>query len=73
MQTIELSIGGMGCQGCVRAVSSALKAVAGVESVQVDLAAGRAVVQFDAGVTGPDELIPAVEQAGYTAAVAQAA
>ena len=37
MQNITLTIGGMTCQGCANGVSRALKSVAGVDQVQVDL------------------------------------
>lgn len=73
MQTLKLTITGMGCQGCVMAVKNALKAVAGVDAVAVDLAGGAALVEYDSAVTGPDELLAAVNATGYGAALAQAA
>ena len=64
--TIELKIGGMTCNHCRMAVERALKEVPGIQAVDVDLHAGRAVV---AGAAGPDELVRAVESVGYTAEV----
>ncbi|RAI55225.1 heavy-metal-associated domain-containing protein, partial [Roseicella frigidaeris] len=40
-----LAIGGMTCGSCANAVHRALSCVPGVVSVEVDLAAGRALVQ----------------------------
>jgi copper chaperone CopZ len=71
MAEIKLNVNGMGCKGCVQPVTRALQSVAGVETAQVELGAGSAVVQFDALQTGPQELIAAVEQAGYRATASE--
>lgn len=67
MATVELSVEGMTCDACVRAVERKLSKVAGVESAHVDLAAGKAMVQYDDARAGADQLIAAVEQIGYHA------
>jgi copper chaperone len=59
-----LSITGMSCGHCVRAVTGALESVAGVESVAVDLDLGRASVEGQADI---DALIAAVVAEGYGA------
>jgi copper chaperone CopZ len=64
-EKLELEIEGMGCEGCVAAVDTALRAVPGVRTVAVDLAAGRATVEHE-GVD-PAALLRAVEKAGYDA------
>jgi uncharacterized protein len=64
-ERLELAVGGMTCQHCAAAVAQALKECRGVASVEVDLAAGRAVVggeQWDVA-----ELIAAVNALGYRA------
>ena len=63
--TVELEISGMTCNHCVARATKALEAVPGVESVQVSLEPGGAVVQGSAGV---DALVAAVKEAGYEAA-----
>ena len=63
---IELKIGGMTCSHCRMAVERALREVPGIEAVDVDLHAGRAVI---AGAAGLEELVKAVESVGYTAKV----
>lgn len=65
MQKTTLQIDGMTCQGCVKSVTRALQAVAGVTGVQVDLASGKAVVDFDQQQVTPAALTAAVEEAGY--------
>lgn len=47
----KLTIQGMKCDGCVRAVEERLKAVPGVGSVRISLAERSATVEADAGVT----------------------
>jgi len=61
--TIELAVQGMTCAHCVQTVERALRGVAGVEGVRIDLKRGRA------SVAGRDidraALARAVESAGY--------
>jgi copper chaperone CopZ len=64
-EKFELVVEGMGCEGCVAAVEKALRAVPGVRSVRVDLAAGRATVEQEGA--DPAALLRAVEKAGYDA------
>ena len=58
-----LTIEGMMCAHCVAHVDKALRAVSGVESVDVDLTAGTAVVT---GSAAEEALCAAVAEAGYT-------
>ena len=63
----EFAIGGMTCATCAGRVEKALAQVAGVVRAEVNLATERAVVE---GVAlHPAELIGAVEDAGYEAAL----
>ncbi|HXT58750.1 MAG TPA: copper ion binding protein, partial [Pirellulales bacterium] len=73
MSQIELPIEGMTCEHCVRSVQAALERVAGVQSASVDLAAKRAVVELDPNRASRDDLVHAVEAAGYHAGDGQAA
>jgi copper chaperone CopZ len=54
----------MSCEHCEQTVGEALQGVEGVTDASVDREAGRASVQGDAE---PDELVRAVEDAGYSA------
>jgi len=62
-----LEVRGMTCNNCVRHVSQALRGLPGVDDVQVDLATGTARVQHDPARASIDQLIAAVEGAGYEA------
>jgi copper chaperone len=66
----ELKITGMTCGHCQSAVEGALKGVAGVEEVRVDLAQGTAEVKGSANVAA---LVAAVEEEGYQASAAKSA
>lgn len=61
-----LAITGMTCGHCEKAVEEALSSVQGVESVAVDLEAGRAVV---VGSADESDLVSAVEEEGYGASL----
>ncbi|MFF7142071.1 heavy metal translocating P-type ATPase [Streptomyces nodosus] len=63
----DLTVGGMTCAACVKRVEKKLGKLDGVTAT-VNLATGRARVSHPPDV-GPDQLIAAVEQAGYTAAL----
>ena len=65
MQTEHLKVTGMTCGGCSSNVTHALKAVVGVDVVDVSLAAGEATVRYDERRTSPDQLKAAVKGAGY--------
>ncbi|NIE78586.1 copper-translocating P-type ATPase [Pantoea sp. Ap-967] len=71
-RTVELSIGGMTCASCVGRVERALGKVPGVEQVSVNLASERAHLQVLQAL-GEQPLIAAVEAAGYSASLPQAA
>lgn len=59
-----VTITGMSCQHCQKAVENALSKVAGVEKVTVDLSQGTATITGNASETA---VIAAVQEAGYGA------
>ncbi|HVO90146.1 MAG TPA: heavy-metal-associated domain-containing protein [Casimicrobiaceae bacterium] len=65
METVKLSISGMSCQGCVGSVTRVLRALPGVDQVDVQLTPGSATVSFDPARTNAVALREAVEAAGY--------
>jgi Cu+-exporting ATPase len=65
--SIQLSIEGMTCSGCAKAVTRALLQVPGVTEVAVDRDAGQARIK---GRVNPQLLVAAVEQAGFGACAA---
>jgi P-type Cu+ transporter len=65
-ETIRLDVDGMTCAACVARVEKKLNRLDGVEA-SVNLASESATVRFDPAVVGVDQLVAAVESAGYRA------
>ncbi len=65
METKVLKIDGMSCGHCKQAVTTALKEVAGVAAVEVDLEGGKATVSYDPDKATEAAMKEAVEEAGY--------
>ena len=68
MQRLELPIEGMTCAACAVRVEKKLNKLDGV-SAAVNYATERAAVEFDADVVSPEQLVAAVESAGYRASI----
>ena len=60
--TTTISISGMSCAHCVRAVFTSLAGVPGID--RADVSIGRAVIEHDGTVT-PEQIRAAIELAGY--------
>jgi len=69
---VDLAVSGMTCASCVRRVERSLSRLEGVSLASVNLATERAAVSYDPERVGLDELIRAVEGAGYGADVVPA-
>ncbi len=63
------SVTGMDCASCVAHVDRAARGVAGVQNVNVNLARGRAVVEFDPAKAKPEQISAAISDVGYPATV----
>lgn len=68
---LDLKISGMTCLDCARHVTKALERVEGVAGARVDYREGRGTVELSHSVAA-DDLVQAVERAGYRAEVASA-
>ena len=66
MTQTQLAVSGMTCDHCVRHVTEAISKVAGVNSVDVKLAEGIAVIESDSAFN-LDAVKEAVIAAGYSA------
>ena len=64
-QFVELDILGMTCASCVGRVEKALAKVDGVSDAQVNLATDVASVSYDLTQVDPEQLVAAVDAAGY--------
>ena len=67
MQTTEIKIEGMSCEGCVRNISSVLVALPGVCAAEVSLEKASADVEFDPAQIDRAALCAAIEDAGFDA------
>ncbi|HUH15368.1 MAG TPA: heavy metal translocating P-type ATPase [Gaiellaceae bacterium] len=68
VERLELPIEGMTCAACAVRIEKKLNKLAGVEAA-VNYATERATVEYDAEAVAPDQLVAAVESAGYRAAL----
>ena len=67
-ERVELAIEGMTCASCATRIEKRLNKLDGV-SASVNFASEHAAVAFDPGVVSVDDLIGAVEAAGYHASL----
>lgn len=65
MRHVTLNITGMSCGHCLNAVNQALGRLDGVRIDSVRI--GRADLQYDETLIGPDVIISAIADAGYQA------
>ncbi len=68
-QKVNLSLYGMHCSSCAALIERSIKKVPGVTSANVNFAAEKASVVFDGSQVKNEDLVMAVEKAGYKAAV----
>jgi Cu+-exporting ATPase len=69
---LDLPITGMTCASCANRIERKLNKLEGVDA-SVNYATERATVTYDPGAVAPDQLVAAVEAAGYQAALPAAA
>ena len=67
MESANIKIAGMTCEGCVNAVTRALRKVDGVAAVEVSRERGEANVRYDSSRASKTALLDAVRAAGYEA------
>jgi copper chaperone len=65
MEPLNLTIEGMSCEHCVRAVKNRLTRTPGVKVESVEV--GSARVQYDPSATNIDDIEEAIADEGYTA------
>lgn len=66
--TCTLEVGGMDCSSCALAVENALRSLAGVEDVRVDVVRGLADVAYDPARVERRQMAHVVARAGYAVA-----
>ncbi|KRN89541.1 heavy metal translocating P-type ATPase, partial [Ligilactobacillus ceti] len=70
-QEEQYKLTGMVCASCAQAVEKAIAKLPGVTEVNVNLAVERMKVKVDGNSLSPEQIIKAVEKAGYGAELAQ--
>ena len=65
MEALHLTIEGMTCEHCVRAVEGRLRRTPGVQVERVKV--GAAELHYDSSVTSVDQIEDAIADEGYTA------
>lgn len=65
--TVDLAVEGMTCESCVQGIEHQLGKLQGVTRCKVDLAAGKATVEYREGEVDPEQLAAAVDKLGYEA------
>ena len=69
VHSVALTVEGMTCPSCSVAVRTALKRLDGVREAKVDVAAKRAVVEYEPAKVTPKQLVDAVNRLGYQASL----
>ena len=64
----KFEVGGMTCAACQAHVDKAVRGVAGVSDVTVNLLSGSMTVDYDEGSVSAEDICRAVDHAGYSAA-----
>lgn len=73
MQNMRLRLTGMHCANCAMSIGKALLRVEGVDSAEANFADESVVIDYDTGMVTPEELVAAVQAAGYGARLPQTA
>ena len=69
MKKVKFNIQGMTCSSCSSHVEKAVKKLNGIKSVNVNLLSNNMIVQYDESLLNNNDIISAVTNAGYGAAV----
>jgi P-type Cu+ transporter len=72
MATVQLELEGMTCAACAARIDKALNKLDGVDA-SVNFATEKAAVRYDDGLVQLDDLVHAVESAGYSASLTRSA
>jgi len=65
MELVSITVEGMSCNHCVKAIESAVGMLNGVENVRVDLQAKRVLVDFHSEKVSVDVIKGTIEDQGY--------
>ena len=71
VKELTIPVTGMTCNNCANTVSRNLKRLPGVADARVSYASERAVVSYDPAQVQPEQMLQAIDAAGYGTAVAE--
>ncbi len=71
-ELVRFPVEGMFCSSCVGHITKAVRRVAGVESVNVDLGSDSVTVAFDSALVPLTSIAAAIEAIGYVARIEKA-
>ncbi len=66
-KNVELTIKGMGCGMCANSLEALIMKCAGVKGCEVSFKEGKAVVEIEVGKAKIEEIVEAIEEAGFFA------
>ena len=66
-QSVAIPVKGMSCMACVAKTKQTLRAVPGVNEVEVKLNPGSAIVKYDASKVTAEKLVAVIKELGYEA------
>lgn len=65
MNATTLSVPGISCQHCKMSIEGAVSELAGIDTVEVDIASRTVELNFDEAAVALDQIISAIEEVGY--------
>ncbi|MDR0485732.1 MAG: copper ion binding protein [Elusimicrobiota bacterium] len=65
MEKAEITIEGMSCLHCVKAVKGALESLEGVKKAEVNLEEGKAFVEYDGAKVSVAKMKEEIQEQGY--------
>ncbi|MBW0272558.1 heavy metal transporter [Nocardia sp. MH4] len=71
MATHTFEIQGMHCGSCALLVDDTLEDLPGVRTTQTSMKKGRATVELDPALSSPDDIVTAIAELGYVAAIVE--
>ncbi len=66
LDTLNLTIGGMHCDGCAERIHSLLKNEPGVREISISFETGKGRIAYSPQATGKGRVVAIIERAGFT-------